>query len=43
MASAAVNDPLKRNLLILPGAVRFGTVKVGGVFELPLTIKNEDC
>ena len=42
MMSAVMNDPLKRNLLILPGAVRFGTVKAGGVYELPLTIKNED-
>lgn len=43
MVSAVLNDPLQRNLLIFPASARFGTVQLGGRFEMPLAIKNEDC
>lgn len=29
--------------MVTPGVARFGTVEVGGRYELSVMIKNEDC
>lgn len=42
MINAFTTDPLKKSLMIIPGAVRFGVLPIGETFEMNLFIKNED-
>jgi hypothetical protein len=42
MATSAVIDPLKRDLLILPVNVNFGKIKFGVEYEKVVRVKNED-
>eukprot|EP01016_Furgasonia_blochmanni_P049149 TRINITY_DN7428_c0_g1_i1.p1 TRINITY_DN7428_c0_g1~~TRINITY_DN7428_c0_g1_i1.p1 ORF type:complete len:269 (-),score=40.14 TRINITY_DN7428_c0_g1_i1:131-937(-) len=42
MITAELNDKLKRDLLILPATVRFGTIKSGCSYETSIFVKNED-
>ena len=42
MVTSVLHDPLKRSLNVMPSKCKFGTVKAGGVYEVILTLKNED-
>jgi hypothetical protein len=42
MISAFTSDPLKKSLMVIPAAIRFGVLPVGETFEMNLFIKNED-
>lgn len=42
MITADITDPLRRDLLILPIQANFGFLKEGSVYEMHITIKNED-
>jgi len=40
--TTGANDASARDLLINPIEAKFGMVKVGGVYETIVTVKNED-
>lgn len=40
--TTGVNDALARDLLIYPVSAKFGMLKVGGMYETIITVKNED-
>lgn len=42
MISSYTADPFKRNLMVTPVSARFGLVKSGEIYNLKITIKNED-
>ena len=42
MVTSVLHDPLKRSLNVLPSKCKFGTLKAGGVYEIGITLKNED-
>ena len=42
MITANITDKLKRDLLIVPVNARFGKIKAGGVYEIVISVKNED-
>lgn len=42
MITATLNDNLKKDLLIIPVSARFGTLKADHIYELKITVKNED-
>ena len=42
MITAELTDKLRRDLLIVPVSARFGTIKMGGEYELVINVKNED-
>ena len=42
MITSDLNDKLRKDILIHPGAIRFGTLRAGGFYETTVTIKNED-
>jgi hypothetical protein len=42
MVTSVLHDPLKRSLNVMPSKCKFGTIKAGGVYEIILTLKNED-
>lgn len=37
-----IHDSLKRNVLITPVKAKFGYLQVGKVYQMKITIKNED-
>jgi len=37
-----IHDNLKRNVLITPVKAKFGVLQNGKVYQLKLTVKNED-
>jgi len=43
MINYDLNDPNRRNFIILPPAVRFGKLKAGNVYETEIYCKNEDA
>lgn len=42
MITADLNDNLKKNILVTPISARFGVLKIGCIYELNITVKNED-
>ena len=42
MVTSVLHDPLKRSLNIMPSKCSFGMIKVGGIYEIIVTLKNED-
>jgi hypothetical protein len=43
MIQADINDRLRRDVLIVPAEADFGRLRVGGLYEMRLTVKNEDA
>jgi len=42
MVTSVLHDPLKRSLNVMPSRCSFGLVKAGTMYEMVLTLKNED-
>ena len=42
MINAELNDRLQRDLSVIPIAARFGSLKQGGLYQIKISVKNED-
>jgi hypothetical protein len=42
MVTSVLHDPLKRSLNVMPSKCIFGSVKSGSIYEMIVTLKNED-